>query len=747
MRKLMWFTIGFTTACAAGIYLLLGNLLLIAGAVCALSAIAVAFICKNWSNRLAVALLGVTIGSLWLTGFDSLYLNDARILDGEKGNYQIRISDYSYPTDRGCAVDGEVLIDGKSYDVRVYFDTEMDLRPGDCVDGEFTMRFTGFGGKKVPTDHQGKGIFLLAYAQDFSVSWGTRETFLDFPVKLRQDISTMLEQVFPEDTSAFAKALLLGDTSDLDYETNTDFSVSGIRHVVAVSGLHISILFALVYLLTMKKKWLTAIIGIPLLLLFAAVAGFSPSVVRACVMQMLIILALLVNKEYDAPTALAFSVLVLLALNPVTVTSISFQLSVGCMIGIFSFSSRINSYLMNEKRLGRWKIRSWRWRIARWASGSVSVTIGAMIATSPLCAVHFGLISIVGILTNLLVLWMISLVFYGIMLACTLGFLWLPVGACVAWVIAWMIRLVKVIASIFASFPLAAVYTCSVYIVLWLCFCYLMLALFFLLKRKHPWLMSSCVAIGLIFAVCASWIEPRMDDFRLSVLDVGQGQCILLEQDGNRYLVDCGGDAAVQAADTAAEYLLSQGIFSLDGVILTHYDTDHAAGMPLLLSRIPADSLYLPDFDEENPIRLELMAAYAGQINWIGSQQQYAIEETNITLLSTENSSSGNECGVCILFQPENCDILITGDRGKSGERALVAEYDLPLLEVLLVGHHGSKNSTTLELLQETKPLTAIISVGTNSYGHPTEDVLDRLELYNCQILRTDQDGTIIIRR
>ena len=747
MRILMWFTIGFTAACAAGIYLLLGSLLFILAPILLLGSLLFLLIRKYWSRCTAVVLLGCAVGMIWLACFDGMYLHQARILDGEKGRYDIRICDYGYETLRGVAADGRLELNGRTYQTRVYFDEQLTLQPGDRVSGVFTMRFTAFGGNKAATDHQGKGIFLLAYAEEYSITYGAQPHFSDFSARLRMQITTMLEQVFPGDTAAFAKALLLGDTGDLDYRTSTDFSLSGIRHVVAVSGLHISILFGLIYLLTAKNRWLCAIIGIPILILFAAVAGFTPSVSRACLMQILMIFSMLAKREYDPPTALAFAVLVLLAMDPVTVTSVSFQLSVGCLIGIFLLSQRINGYLMADKRLGRWKSGSWRMRAARWLSGSVSITLGAMALTAPLCALYFGMISLIGIVTNLLVLWLISIIFYGIMLACMLGFLWLPAGAFVGVVISWLIRLVTFTAAELAAFPLAAVYTCSTYILLWLGFCYILLGLTLLMKNKRPWLLSCCAAVCLVLCVLLSWLEPRLDDYRMTVLDVGQGQCILLESEGNRYLVDCGGDSGIQSADLAAEYLLSQGIFSLDGVILTHYDIDHAAGVPYLLTRIPADKLYLPDFEPEDPIRLALEADYANKIQWLGPYAQHSIPEGNITLLTTKMKTSGNESGLCILFQPENCDILITGDRGQSGERDLAEQYDLPLLDVLIVGHHGANGSATLPLLHETRPRIAIISVGVNAYGHPSEDVLDRLALYGCTVLRTDREGTIIIRR
>jgi competence protein ComEC len=108
----------------------------------------------------------------------------------------------------------------------------------------------------------------------------------------------------------------------------------------------------------------------------------------------------------------------------------------------------------------------------------------------------------------------------------------------------------------------------------------------------------------------------------------------------------------------------------------------------------------------------------------------------------------GNESGICVLFQTENCDILITGDRGELGEMLLLQQRSLPELEVLVAGHHGSAGSTSERLLAHTNPETVVISVGeNNSYGHPAEAMLERLKVTGCEIFRTDLDGTILYRR
>ncbi len=168
---------------------------------------------------------------------------------------------------------------------------------------------------------------MLAYAQESSSVQPAEDIALRyFPAVIRRAISQRLELVFPDDTAFFTKALMLGDRSDLDYETSTAFKISGISHVIAVSGLHVSILFSVIFLIAWRKRGITALIGIPVLILFAAVTGFTPSVTRACVMQILIILADFILKEYDPPTALSAAVLLMLLVNPVAVTSASLQL-------------------------------------------------------------------------------------------------------------------------------------------------------------------------------------------------------------------------------------------------------------------------------------------------------------------------------------------------------------------------------------------------------------------------------------
>jgi competence protein ComEC len=189
------------------------------------------------------------------------------------------------------------------------------------------------------------------------------------------------------------------------------------------------------------------------------------------------------------------------------------------------------------------------------------------------------------------------------------------------------------------------------------------------------------------------------------------------------------------------------GVFRLDGIIVTHYDTDHVGGVPYLLTRIDADSVYLPKAGAEETVASEVIAAL-DTVLWVEDDLRWTFGKASIQLFAPETLEFGNESSVCILFRMENCDILITGDRSREGELRLLQRTQLPELELLIAGHHGSKNATSDSLLSQTSPEYVFISAGENNrYGHPSEEVLERLERHGCTVYRTDRHGDLIFRR
>ncbi len=743
MRRLMWFTIGYGAVCALGTYFLRGWGIIAVGGVGLALAIAAFCLRKHpLCRRAAAVCLGVALGSAVFFGYDYYVSTPAALMDGYIQSAQVRITGYSWEGRFGHVADGTMELDGKKYRVRVYLDAPAE--PGDIVSMEAKFRTTDLGGLREATFHRADGISLLLYQRGDAEYDRDRRTWLDHAAHWRERLTAQIEAVFPADTFAFAKALLLGDTTDLSYGVSTAFSVSGISHIVAVSGLHVSILCAVVYLLAGRRRFLTALLGVPVLLFFAAMVGFTNSVTRAVLMQILMMAALAVDREYDPPTALAFACLVMLTQCPLVIASVGFQLSVGSVAGIFLFYPPVLGWLQ------AWfpgKGKTWKGRLERWFASSVAVTLSATAVTTPLVAVYFHTVSLVSPITNLLVLFVISGIFYGICLCCLAGLFSLTAAKGLAALVSWPVRYVLGVAGWLADLPLAAVYTESGFVILWLVLLYGLLFWLLWSKKRRPGLVLALAAGGLAVCIALSWLLPKRWEYRVTVLDVGQGQCILLQSDGCTFLVDCGGDYDQDAADLAARMLMSQGVFSIDGLILTHYDRDHAGGVEYLAQRIEIERLYLPLTEDADGLREAVLGTCQTQI-FIDAETEVSFGDAKILLYPAKDAISGNDSSASVLFQRGKYDTLITGDLSSKAERHLLADYDFPDIEVLLVGHHGSKYATCTELLEATTPEVAIISVGRdNSYGHPTGEVLDRLEAALCSIYRTDLQGTIIYRR
>ena len=739
MRRLLYAALGFGIGCFLGAYVLQERFLWAAAAVC--FAVMVPGMAAGERQKAAycvgLLLLGCGFGLVRYGLFRGVYLGTPRALAGQTAHLTVRTTDYSWETDLGRAVDGTVELDGRNYRVRVYLDAGTELEPGVSLSGEFLIKPTTEEGE---TYHPGRGIFLLAYQRGAVEAVGREERGRDLPARLRRRIKEILEDCFPGDTFSFVKALLLGDASGLDYETDTAMKVAGVRHVVAVSGLHVSILFALLSTVTFKGRFLTALVGYPVLLLFAAVAGFTPSVVRACIMCGLMLLAGLAEKEYDGGTALAFAALVMLLYNPMVITSAGFQLSVASVAGIYLFAPGIKGWIL-AGLLEEWNHPVGEF-FARWIAGSVSCSLGATVMTAPLCAWHFGTVSLMAAVANLLTLWVISSVFYGAMAVCLLA---LAVPGAAAWltgVVSWPVRYVLLVTKVLADFPLAAVYTQSPYITAWLVFVYVLLGIFLLGKERRALVLGCCGVLGLCGALLAGWAEPMVSDVRFTVLDVGQGQCLLFQCEGRNYMIDCGGDDDAAAADLAAQTLLSQGITRLDGLIITHLDRDHAGGAELLLTRVETELLVVP-------------GEYTSLAEMTYGQVVYATEDlvlrdgaAEIRIFAPNFEGNSNEMSLCLLLDTEKCDILITSDRSAWGERLLLHQLGAVDVDILMAGHHGSGNSTCEGLLSAVRPEIVCISAGEdNAYGHPAEALLERLRQFGCSVYRTDLQGTITFRR
>ena len=750
MRYLAWFAFPF----GAGAALLIWGLPVIAALVLAGGALAAAAVLlavrKGWS-RAAVAVLGLAAGLLWTSGYYALRIAPLQQYDGAERELTVTLTDYPQPGEYGMVAQGKAQLDGRRVRLRLYAGDELAAcRPGDCLTLTVQLE-TGADNPSVLRYRRSTGIQLTALQRTTPViEPAERLPLWAWPRAACQRLKQSIAACFPADAAGLVQALLTGDRSGLSYAQTNLLSLSGVSHAVAISGMHVSILLGLVLLLTGRRHWLAAAVGIPVVVFFALLVGAPASVVRAAVMQILVLLAPLLRREPDSPTTLGTTFLLMLLQNPWALAGAGFQMSFGSVAGILLFSGRLSAGLCRRLRLEGPRKRL-PGRLGRMLIQSVSVSLSALVFTTPVAAFVFGSVSLLAPVTNVLTLWAITLVFQLSLPVCLLGLLWLAPARLLGWVIAWLVRYIWAVVGSIGNLPLSAVYADSDYIAIWLWFCYLAFGLFLLWGgRKRIVPLACSLVLGLCLALLLQAAEADRGTLCFQVLDVGQGQCLLLDSGGASAVIDCGGSDADEAGELAARTLLQQGKNRLDILVLTHYDRDHAGGVPQLLSRIAVSAVYLPQVEDAGGLRGEIeqaAAATGAEIYYVTENRRITMASARLQIFAPVAYSSDNDASLSVLYTLGDYDILITGDMSQRAERILLDVDPIPDIEVLVAGHHGAASSTSQLLLDETRPETVLISVGRNSYGHPSEATLSRIAQAGAEVYRTDQCGTITIRR
>ncbi len=746
MRRLAIFSLSFAAAAAAYVWLLPADVALWIALGAGVLFVALRFLRGKMARRACIAALGLAVGLLWCSGYAHFRIEPLQALCGENRELTAEISAYPEQTRYGCRVLARIGT-GR---IMLYLDEEGEmLSPGDRVKFCAEVVDVSDGGEEENFYFQSRDISLLAFQDGaLEIEKVERRPLRVYPSLALQAMRSKITELFPADTEAFMRALLTGDRSGLSYQVRNEMSVTGISHIIAISGMHVSLIIGFLMLLCFQRRRLVAAVGIVTMFFFAAMLDFSPSVTRAVLMNTVLLLAPLLRRENDAPTSLSFALLIILVLNPWAIASLSLQLSFGAMTGIFLLAPRAYQWLIGLFRYDALRERHPLLAVfARTAAVSLSTTFGAMIFTTPRVAAAFGTVSVISPLTNLLIMSVISMIFLLGFVVLPLGFLLSPLGSVAAWMLSWAVRIVLGIVGLLARVPFAAVYTNRIYVVAWLATAYLMIGVFLLLRSHRPLALVLSLTVTLAGTVLFCVLDHAQTS--VTALDVGQGQCILLQSNGVNIAVDCGGDSGDEAGETLARELLMSGSSELDALILTHYDSDHVGGVGQLMARLDIGCIFMPDISDDSGNRqmLEREAEERGiPIEYVRVDEEISFAGGSVRLFAPDHSFSDNE-GLAALMSVEEYDILITGDMDAKAERELLREHTLPDLEVLVAGHHGSKYSTDAQLLEQTAPEVVVISVGDNSYGHPAQETLDRIAACGAMVFRTDLDGDITILR
>lgn len=747
MGGLVWAAIGFAGAAFGAEYLLPSAGLPYYAAALAFMSLLTPLLRKKYRRAALTLSLSAAAGLLAWWGTYELCVLPCEALAGQDITVTARVTDYPRVTEKYARVpvtvtEGAPRVRGYLY---LYGGELGALEPGDVVEAEIRVSSAVLRSGERAHYYTAEGRYLIGYLREPPALTGRAgRAWLYFPQRWRHGIAGLCERLFPADTGLFMKALLVGDRDELYGEPVLYESMrsAGVLHIVAVSGMHLHVLMMYVYALFGRGRR-TSLMCMPLLLLFVLMTGCGASVVRAAVMQLLLLAAPFFGREHDWPSAMAAALLLLMR-TPMAVGGVGLQLSFACTLGFAVFMPRLEPWL--AARGGFWETRPGRYILQ-----SLAASFCATVFSVPVAAYYFGAVPLLSPVTNLLTLFAVELCFGVGFVVCILGAVLPALGSAPAWALSWAARWCLAVYRLAGRLPFACLYTAEPAAAVWLVLVYAVFIGWAVLRRygrqRSVLIPSAVCAAALLGVFLASAARLALGRREFTVLDVGQGECaVLFDRDG-AVVLDCGGTE--NAGELAADYLLSAGKRYVDAVVLSHLHEDHTNGVETLLARLPVGALILPSDAEDTDGMLDgILAAaeHAGtEVVFLTEESEADLGALTLTLLLPNAGEDENERGIVTLAAYPDASVLFMGDGGFEAENALLARGLVPDTDILAVGHHGSKSASGAEFLAAAGPALAVISVGYNGYGQPSENTLSRLEAYCGAVYRTDLDGTVTI--
>jgi competence protein ComEC len=569
--------------------------------------------------------------------------------------------------------------------------------------------------------------------------------------EIRDRASEALERGMPPREAALARGFVLGEDEGIDSRTVEDFRRSGLSHLLAVSGQNVALLAllampllaALGLPLRARLVWILGLIGV-----YVVLAGAGPSIQRAGAMGALSVLATLAGRRASRLYALALAAIVTLGIDPRIAADVGWQLSFAAVLGILLLASPLREAIVGRIGPGPWQ---------RVVAEAIAMTIAATVATAPLVAFHFGTFSTTTLLANLLALPAVAPAMWLGMLAAgggqAPGF---PVEALnalnavllgyVAQIAAWCGRPSWASvearldgAGLVASYTLIAFLTVSVR---WVAVRWPRLQL----RPAMLVVLVPLLAVGLLAATEqdgeATATGPPSSGLRVSILDVGQGDAILLQPAAApAVLVDSGpADADVVAKLQAAD------VASLGAAVVSHDQADHAGGLAALLDEVGVETLLYAVAERTTIASARAAGAVprrlgAGDEIRSGPLRLEVLWPPSELLVDSRDGENLNRLSLVLLARWRDFSMLLPGDA-----EAEAVPLDPGPVDVLKVAHHGSDDAGLEELLSRIRPRIAVVSVGaSNPFGHPTASTLATLAEHDVRSFRTDRDGTVVL--
>ncbi len=608
-------------------------------------------------------------------------------------------------------------------------------------------------------------------------------------------LNNYIDENYSDIASGFLKTLLLGETNEIEKEIKEDFTKANISHILAISGMHISIIILVIknimQILKFDKRLEKIFLNL-LIICYIFFIDYPISAIRVAITQVILLITFFTNRKSNFYNTISITLFIILLLNPYNIESTAMQLSFGGICGIYLFYKFIKKMFFYKFCIQKKNVKNQK--LKQIIIDLLCLNVSVQIFIFPIVWYKFNFISITSFIPSIL----ISLFIFPILILGYLSFFEILIQKFISigiiskinnFIILKMLNLVSILSKI----PLLSIYLkrpneifiVSYYVVLILCIKIIQKDK--LAELLHIWRIKSgkvpikqyirvkfkknndfkriaLIVILNIVIIFQSFVQDNFlkNGVEIYFLDVRQGDSTIIRTAKNKTIVIDGGEGENSGFDYGKNvlfpFLINKGAKKIDFLIFSHFDSDHCGGLIYLLENIKVDNILIGKQFEKNENleyivnlankkHVKIIELQAGNKINIEKDSSLEILWPSVAEKISENSINNNSL-VC-KFVYKNFSMLLTGDIESIAEEKLIEKYkntNRLNANILKIAHHGSKTSSNQEILNEVNPKIALIGVGRkNKFGHPNQEVLERLKEKGIQIYRTDKNGEIQI--